>query len=72
MERAERWSFMEPSGRNRWQPVANAEGSKTAQTSQNRCHQLPKGAHGKEEVDRSPTPVADPFIAADGVNLDSG
>ena len=31
-------AFMEPSGRNQWQPVANADRSRTAQTSRNRCH----------------------------------
>ena len=33
-------AFMEPSGRNQWQPVANADASKTAETSQDRCHWL--------------------------------
>jgi hypothetical protein len=29
---------MEPSGRSQWEPVANAEAPKTAETSHNRCH----------------------------------
>ena len=33
-------AFMEQSGRNQWQPVANARAPKTALTSQNRCHRL--------------------------------
>jgi hypothetical protein len=47
---------MEPSGRNRWQPVANGLANKTAQTSKTvagDCDQLPKSFHGKEGVDRS-------------------
>jgi hypothetical protein len=47
---------MEPSGRNQWQPVANAQAPKTAETSQNRCHRLPPVAvrsDGKEGVDGS-------------------
>jgi hypothetical protein len=31
---------MEQSGGNQWQPVANAEAARTADSSQNRCHQL--------------------------------
>jgi hypothetical protein len=36
------------------------------------CDQLPVGAHGKEEVDRShrASVAVDPFTTADGVNLD--
>src|SRR5207248_722842 len=30
-------AFMEQSGRNRWQPVANGTAAKRAQTSRNRC-----------------------------------
>jgi hypothetical protein len=33
-------AFMEPSGRNQWQPVANRKTPKTAETSQNRCRGL--------------------------------
>ena len=47
---------MEPSGRNQWQPVANARDVKTAPTSQSvatGCDQLPIAAHGKEGVDGS-------------------
>jgi hypothetical protein len=33
-------AFMEPSGRNQRQPVANGKAPKTASTSQNRCHRL--------------------------------
>jgi hypothetical protein len=33
-------AFMEPSGRNQWQPAANANAPKTAQTSRNRSHRL--------------------------------
>jgi hypothetical protein len=33
-------AFVEPSGRNHWQSVANAMAAKTAQTSRNRCHRL--------------------------------
>jgi hypothetical protein len=32
---------MEQSGRNQWQLVANGNGPKTAETSQNRCRGLP-------------------------------
>ncbi|MGH2840502.1 MAG: hypothetical protein ACRDKY_06715, partial [Solirubrobacteraceae bacterium] len=35
--RREDGAFMEPSGRNRWQSVANAQRAKTAEPSQNRC-----------------------------------
>jgi len=47
---------MEPSGRNQWQPVANVQAPKTAETSQTvatGCDHLPFGAHGKEGVDGS-------------------
>jgi NAD(P)H dehydrogenase (quinone) len=37
---AEDGAFMEQSGRNQWQPVANANAPKTASTSQNRCGRL--------------------------------
>jgi hypothetical protein len=61
---------MEPSGRNRWQPVANGTRSKTAQTG--------RSATGKEGVDgSSPSegfdilpaqlPFLLPRLAADGV-----
>jgi hypothetical protein len=33
-------AFMEPSGRNQWQPVANRESPRTPETSQYRCHRL--------------------------------
>jgi hypothetical protein len=33
-------AFMEPSGRNQWQPVAKARAPKSALTSQNRCRRL--------------------------------
>jgi hypothetical protein len=45
---------MEPSGRNRWQPVANAPPPKTAQTSRSATRGNPRhgfGARGKEGVD---------------------
>ena len=38
--RGEYGAFMEPSGRNQWQPVANEQAPKTAKTSQNRCRGL--------------------------------
>jgi hypothetical protein len=38
--REEDGAFMEPSGRNQWQPVANARSLKSAETSQNRCRGL--------------------------------
>jgi hypothetical protein len=38
---------MEPSGCNRWQPVANVNAPETAQTTENRCRD------GKEGVDGS-------------------
>jgi hypothetical protein len=47
---------MEPSGRNRWQPVANAAAAKTpnqAKTVAVGCDRLPMAAHGKEGVDGS-------------------
>ena len=47
---------MEPSGRNRSQPVANGTAAKTAQTGETvavGCDQLPKSFHGKEGVDGS-------------------
>jgi hypothetical protein len=47
---------MEQTGRNQWQPMANANATKTASTSQTvatGCDQLPIGAHGKEGVDGS-------------------
>ncbi len=50
------WSFMEPSGRNRLQPAANATAVKTAKSSQTvalGCDQLPEPFHGKEGVDGS-------------------
>jgi hypothetical protein len=47
---------MEPSGRNQWQPVANARSlkrQKQAETVAVGCDQLPFAAHGKEGVDGS-------------------
>jgi len=47
---------MEPSGRNPWQPVANAQRPRTAELSQIRCRGLPPvavRASGKEGVDGS-------------------
>ena len=47
---------MEPSGRNRWQSVANRPTRKITQTSQTvavGCHGLPELFHGKEGVDGS-------------------
>jgi len=44
---------MEPSGRNPWQPVANASGAKTAQIRETvavGCDRLPRKCHGKEGV----------------------
>jgi hypothetical protein len=46
-------AFMEPSGRNQWQPVANRKTPETAESSQNRCHRLRPVADGKEGVDGS-------------------
>jgi hypothetical protein len=46
-------AFMEQSGRNRWQPVANATASKTARIGKSvavGCDRLPDGAHGKDGV----------------------
>jgi hypothetical protein len=39
-------AFMEPSGRNQWQPMANGKAPETAQTSRNRCHRLRPVATG--------------------------
>src|SRR6266498_2337220 len=36
--------------RNRWQPVANGTAPTTAQTSKNRCDQLPRTQNGKEAL----------------------
>jgi hypothetical protein len=47
---------MEQSGRNQWQPVANAlpeNPRKQAKTVAVGCSRLPIGAHGKEGVDGS-------------------
>ena len=47
-------AFMEPSGRNRWQPVANATAAKRlkqAKTVAVGCDRLRPGPHGKEGVD---------------------
>jgi hypothetical protein len=47
---------MEPSGRNQWQPVANAEARKRlkqAKTVAVGCDQLPWDLDGKEGVDGS-------------------
>jgi hypothetical protein len=47
---------MEPSGRNRWQPVANETRPETAQASETvavGCDRLPPRPHGKEGVDGS-------------------
>jgi hypothetical protein len=38
--RREDGALMEPSDRNRWQPVASANVERTARTSRNRCRQL--------------------------------
>ena len=49
-------AFMEPSGRNRWQPVTNAPASdprKQAKSVAVGCNRLPLGSHGKEGVDGS-------------------
>src|SRR6266852_4818162 len=49
-----RGAFMEPSGRNRWQPVANEAPPKTAQTSQSATGGSPRQPfHGKEGVNGS-------------------
>jgi hypothetical protein len=39
---------MEPSGRNRWQPVANGAAAKTAQIGEKRCRGLRPVADGEE------------------------
>jgi hypothetical protein len=47
---------MEPSGRNRWQPVAIARPGKSRKEGKTvavGCDQLPKSFHGKEGVDGS-------------------
>jgi hypothetical protein len=47
---------MEPSGRNRWQPVANAAAAKrlkNAKTVVAGCDRLPRKRHGKEGVSGS-------------------
>jgi hypothetical protein len=47
---------MEPSGRNRWQPVANATTAETPQYAERQpvaTHGNGSGAHGKEGVDGS-------------------
>jgi hypothetical protein len=52
---------MEPSGRNRWQPAANATAPKTAQIRETvavGCDQLPVAFNGKEGVDLPPRPTA--------------
>ena len=44
---------MEPSGRNRWQPVANRTAGKSRKEGKTvavGCDQLPKSLHGKEGV----------------------
>jgi CrcB-like protein involved in camphor resistance len=44
-------AFMEPSGRNLWQPVANSSAAKTAQIGETvavGCDRLPRKCHGKE------------------------
>jgi hypothetical protein len=49
-------AFMEPSGRNQWQPVANGTASKPrkyAKTVATGCDRLPRDCHGKEGVDGS-------------------
>jgi hypothetical protein len=49
-------AFMEPSGRNQWQPVTNrnaAKRPKQAKTVATGCDWLPIGAYGKEGVDGS-------------------
>jgi hypothetical protein len=49
---------MEPRGCNRWQSAASrlsAGRPKQAKTVAVDCDQLPKRAHGKEEVDSSPS-----------------
>ena len=46
-------AFMEPSGRNQWQPVADAQASQTARRSQSRCHRLrPVAAEGLAWIER--------------------
>jgi hypothetical protein len=50
--REEDGAFMEPSGRNQWQPVASApslKAQKQPKTVAVGCDQLPEGPHGKEE-----------------------
>jgi hypothetical protein len=47
---------MEPSGRNRWQPVASGSQPKAAQIGETvavGCHRLPETFHGKEGVSGS-------------------
>jgi hypothetical protein len=44
---------MEPSGRNEWQPVANAKSQRTAELSRNRCRQAPRSGtrHARVALD---------------------
>ncbi len=61
--------FMEPSGRNRSQPVANGAASKTAQIGETVAvgyAQLPRKCHGKEGVEFSPSPQ---HLAGDSARL---
>ena len=47
---------MEPSGRNQWQPVADAPAAKPQEQAKSvafGCEPLPLNLDGKEEVDRS-------------------
>src|SRR4029453_16616261 len=53
--RGEFGAFMEPSGRNQWQPVANRKTPETAESSQNRCHRLRPVAAGPLMVRRGST-----------------
>jgi hypothetical protein len=69
-------AFMEPSGRNRWQSVANGAARNVAQTSENRCCGL-RRVDGKEGVDGSSpsegfqfVPAQKRFLLSDSAPLD--
>jgi hypothetical protein len=48
-------AFMEPSGRNQWQPVANGRASQTAETSRNRLPRVATSCRSEHMVRRGST-----------------